>query len=76
MHQPSLPLWRTLPQGRWGGEAVEGVESLPRQQWGVEKGAEQREEMNLTKEVLLAARRETPMFSHLSLSSRPLARRT
>lgn len=55
---------------------MEGVESLPRQQWGVEKGAEQREEMNLTKEVLLAARRETPMFSHLSLSSRPLARRT
>lgn len=37
---------------------MEGAEPFPRQQWGVGKGGEQREEMNLTKEVLLAARRE------------------
>lgn len=37
---------------------MEGAEPFPRQQWGVGKRGEQREEMNLTKEVLLAARRE------------------
>ena len=74
MHQPSLPLQRTSPQRSWGGEAMEGVETLPapRQQWGVYKETEQREEMDLTKRVLLAAKRETPCSHAFHFPADPL----
>lgn len=68
---PSLsPSPEDLTSGElgWGGvrprKTVEGAELVPRQQWRVRKGAEQREEKNLIKEVLLAARRKTPR-SHI-----------
>lgn len=59
MHQPSLPLQRTLTE-ELGGEAMEGVETLPAPRatvGSVERDS--REEMDLTKGCCYA-KRETP----------------
>lgn len=47
-------------------------EAFLRRQWGVGKGDEQREEMNLTKEMLPKVRRETPPSPTLPISAGPL----